>query len=643
MINESSSLVLPHRQRQDVTPNRQRTPVLFILACAGVVTSLFLFIFLRSNFLPALLSVDENSTVSVGGERMILRHKMTDHHLAVPPEPSKRCQWVIDRFEEKDGPDPNGTLLGDTYRAQSVDYNVFYRATAHIFWKDFSNEWGNLPRLLLDQQIELKGDIPLSPKSTWTWVTGDQHLSNFGAWRNRHGDVVFGVNDFDEAAIYDFHIDVLRIAVSICNHASTNGFGKSDTSDVLKAFTKSYVETVTSYVGNEDALLFELTPDTAYGKLKKFLKKVEKSNSANKQLAKFTAINVTSGLHFFIKGPIDQPDENTRLEALSPALEAAIRAAFTATRYGATMMKLGWNVRQWDNDYFSVLDVAARTGSGIGSFGVARFYVLLKGKDGLLGKGNDGTAVILDVKFEPLSAVQRILDTNDLAWYDAIFSNAASQVAMGQRRLTSYVDPFTGWILLEDENGVPQPYSVRQRSPWKESFDLDSLVHHGDFIDFSAQIAIATATSHVRGTVAKAPAEFKDVIHSIMSEKDTRKEWGEVVERIARAYHKQVLLDYSCFKEYVDNKYGDSSADNEVPLDDDSNHEGDASRSKNEKHVEEGTSDADSDGDEEDGTTFPQEDADIATGDDLSSADASSSDLDTDGADSPLNGDEDPE
>ena len=37
----------------------------------------------------------------------------------------------------------------------------------------------------------------LQPRSTWTWVTGDQHLSNFGAWRNRGGEVVFSVNDFD--------------------------------------------------------------------------------------------------------------------------------------------------------------------------------------------------------------------------------------------------------------------------------------------------------------------------------------------------------------------------------------------------------------------------------------------------------------
>ena len=556
MVNESSSLVQLQRQRQDVTPLRQRTPIWLAFAFAGVVGTFFLIVLPRSNVLPALLSRDQISKVSLDVEGMAARKKMTDHDLAVPPTPSKRCQWVIDSFVEKDGPDPDGKILGERYKAQSLDYNIFYRATAHIFWKDFSNEWGNLSRLLLDQEVELKGDVPLTPKSTWTWVTGDQHLSNFGAWRNRNGDVVFGINDFDEAAIYDFHIDVLRIAVSICNHASTNGFRKSDTSDVLQAFTKSYVKTVRSYIGNEDALLFELTPQTAKGKLQEFLTDVQQSNSESKQLKKFTLVNQTTELHYFIKGSIGKAHVDTRLAALPPELDSAIRAAFVGTRYGATMMKLGWNVRQWDDEYFSVLDVAGRVGSGIGSFGVDRFYVLLKGKDSLLGKGNDGTAVILDVKFEPLSAIYRVLDAQDLAWYGTMFENAASQVAMGQRQLTSYVDPFTGWIMLEDDKGVPQPFSVRQRSPWKETFVVESLVKVDDFIEFSAQIATATATSHVRGTASKTPSEFKQVIDSIMSEKESRQEWGEIVERIARAYHKQVLLDYSCFKEYVDSKYG---------------------------------------------------------------------------------------
>ena len=47
------------------------------------------------------------------------------------------------------------------------------------------------------------------------WITGDQHVSNFGAWRNRHGAIVFGINDFDEAVVYDFQIDIWRLAVSM--------------------------------------------------------------------------------------------------------------------------------------------------------------------------------------------------------------------------------------------------------------------------------------------------------------------------------------------------------------------------------------------------------------------------------------------
>ena len=103
-----------------------------------------------------------------------------------------------------------------------------------------------------------------------------QHLSNFGAWRNRNDELVFSVNDFDEAAIYDFHIDVLRIAVSICNHAISNGLAPKQVDKALGVFTESYIETVHGYIGNENALLFELTPDTSYGVLRQFLIKVRK-------------------------------------------------------------------------------------------------------------------------------------------------------------------------------------------------------------------------------------------------------------------------------------------------------------------------------------------------------------------------------
>jgi uncharacterized protein (DUF2252 family) len=378
-------------------------------------------------------------------------------------------------------------------------------------------------------------------------------LSNFGAWRNRHGDVVFGVNDFDEAAIYDFCVDVLRIAVSMIDHAYTNGISKKKIKRILNVFTKTYVDTVLGYVGNEDALLFELTTKTTYGKLKSFLKDVEDDKSSRKQLKKFTKVD-DAGVRSFIKGGIDIPHNKTSLAAAPPQVVEDIKAAFSSTRYGATMMKLGWAVPAWDDDFFSVLDVAERVGSGIGSLGVDRYYVLLKGMDGLLEHQKDNGAIILDVKNEPAASVAYVQNDREKAWFNVLFQNEAARVVEAQRRLTSYVDPFLGWIMLEDyEANESKPFYIRQRSPWKDGPNLSELLRDPqDFEDFMAQIAVSTATSHVRGNVAKAPGDFKTAISDLLGTPDVFRPWAKAVREVAFAYREQVLLDFECFQEYID-------------------------------------------------------------------------------------------
>jgi hypothetical protein len=108
---------------------------------------------------------------------------------------------------------------------------------------------------------------------------------------------------------------------------------------------------------------------------------------------------------------------------------------------------------------------------------------------------------------------------------------------------------------LKDGEGDLQPFSVRQRSPWKDGFDLDDLTDHKDFTEFMSQVAIATATSHVRGTVGKTPGQFKNVIKALMDKKWQRDAWGDRVFHLASAYHEQVLLDYKCFHAFVTTNY----------------------------------------------------------------------------------------
>lgn len=348
----------------------------------------------------------------------------------------------------------------------------------------------------------------------------------------------------------DFQIDVLRIAVSIANHAVTNGFRHNTAKNMIKRFAKAYVKSVISYIGNEDAYLYELTPKTAKGKLKKFLKDVDDDKSIKDMLEKFT--EKVNGTRQFIKSYDGEANSETKLVSVDNKTAQAIRDSFTATKYGATRMKLGWNVRPWDDEYFHVMDVAARVGSGIGSFGVDRYYVLLQGKDSLLTGDADGSAVVLDVKYQPPGAVHDVLSHEDEAWYAHQFANDAARVVAAQSRLTSYTDPFLGWILLPGENGTERPFSIRQRSPWKSSIDIDKLKHEHDFEEYVEQIALATATAHVRGSVAKPPADFKHVVASVLGTKSIRKQWTRFLTGLAMSYRDQVLLDYQCFKDYVD-------------------------------------------------------------------------------------------
>ena len=242
------------------------------------------------------------------------------------------------------------------------------------------------------------------------------------------------------------------------------------------------------------------------------------------------------------------------------------------------MTKIGWHAREWSEAYFRVLDVAARVGSGIGSYGVQRFYVLLAGDE---SKHQENAtmedserflgSVILDVKFEPRPAVTSVLGRFDEAWYGAQvapFSNEAARAVHAQRQLTSYTDPFTGWIKL---NGAA--YVVRQRSPWKAGFDLASLLTYADLAEFVQQLAAVTATSHARGTAGNAPAQFKEVVSAALGTPFARATWGVSVASIAAAYREQVLLDFGCFTDYVRSNfslgpddYTAASSDDEVEV-----------------------------------------------------------------------------
>ena len=61
---------------------------------------------------------------------------------------------------------------------------------------------------------------------------GDLHLENFGTWRDADGRLVWGVNDFDEAAVMPYVLDLVRLATSI-QLAPRLGVGKQTAAKAL--------------------------------------------------------------------------------------------------------------------------------------------------------------------------------------------------------------------------------------------------------------------------------------------------------------------------------------------------------------------------------------------------------------------------
>jgi hypothetical protein len=56
---------------------------------------------------------------------------------------------------------------------------------------------------------------------------------------------------------------------------------------------------------------------------------------------------------------------------------------------------------------------------------------------------------------------------------------------------------------------------------------------------------------HTRGSVAKSPGTFKQVIKGLLGGDQARRRWSDLVAKIALLYHDQVKLDFDCFDDYV--------------------------------------------------------------------------------------------
>jgi hypothetical protein len=109
--------------------------------------------------------------------------------------------------------------LAEKWRKMSAGPFPFLRAT---YWRWAETIFDVCPKLKKAPKVLAIGDI---------------HLENFGTWRDDEGRVVWGVNDFDEAAEMPYVLDLVRLATSAILARPSRAFRSSD---LCAAILKGY-------------------------------------------------------------------------------------------------------------------------------------------------------------------------------------------------------------------------------------------------------------------------------------------------------------------------------------------------------------------------------------------------------------------
>lgn len=419
----------------------------------------------------------------------------------------------------------------DKYCKMAISAFAFYRGTDHLFWADFSKR---------------KRPKEFSSLETRTWLQGDLHAYNFGMFDNDHGDLVYGLNDFDEGVIADYQYDLWRMATSLILIARENGKSKpNDEKQYVKTFARAYLKQLSKLRNSDVEAKIDYTIKWVSQPLKDFMKLIDVDNklARQKMLKKWTKNDKFN----------PASEKLAKVSALErKTITEAIEGKNSVSQYRKSLNSPLKNAKL---SYFKVLDVAQRLLAGTGSLGTKRYYVLIEGK-----RARSGDDTILDVKYQGQASAYPYLNKADLKLYQ--FDNEAERTVEAFRALSVRTDDHLGWIKLPKmgKDTLAGYYSVRERTPEKNAYPaLQSDLKKGqkafsfkrkeNFINMCRQWGEILAVSHARAdndaNRMRINYSFEKKVTAITKGKE--KEFATLIYNVALKYADQVLQDYKIF------------------------------------------------------------------------------------------------
>jgi len=328
---------------------------------------------------------------------------------------------------------------------------VFMRGTADLMYRDLNGTDADKSMVL---------------------CMGDVHLENYGVMESDDGSLLWGLNDFDEANFAPFSWDVKRGATSIILAATDpnrkKSFSHKKAQKMAEKFAKAYLGTIFKGMQKEN---YHFTFDQKNSP--KLIEKILKESAevkAGKFLRKKYLDPKSSTPQF------KETDEVRQLDAKDTALRKGIEDALDAylISLGKEQKSLLKKLKVWD--------IATKTGSGTGSIGLWRYYVLVA-----FGKKEKTQLMVLELKQERESVLAPYVGGGLLK-----FASEGSRVAYAEHIHLPNANPFYGYTQIGEIS-----YLVRKRSPHKMRVDLAGLKKADDFADYAKACGKALALAHL--------------------------------------------------------------------------------------------------------------------------------------------------
>ena len=341
-------------------------------------------------------------------------------------------------------------------------------------------------------------------------ICGDAHLGNFGFYASPERDLVFDLNDFDEAHPGPWEWDLWRLTTSIWVAGRQNGLAESTCEDAVLWCAAAYRRQIGRLADQPllarsfdrmdiDRMRQEMADWSLRGEIERAAD-VARHRTSDRALPKLT--RVRDGVRHIVQQPplvshVSEEEKDRLIDGIAAYLE-------TLPSHWHRVLS-----------FYLAVDIAHKV-VGVGSVGLRAFVVLLQGN-------SPQDMLFLQLKQSRRSCVAPFVH-GDTAWH----AHQGQRVVEYQQTLQTVSDPLLGWTTVDKRD-----YYVRQFRDMKGAVTVEGM-DGSALLDYGRICGALLAKGHARSIDAT-------ILRGYLGKGDVA---DRAFVRFARAYADQTEADH---------------------------------------------------------------------------------------------------